>query len=351
MPYPVYKWASMNRDEDHYQVKPEIDHFYHLTTVQLLKELDLNDLDNDLAWQYGQVFNTPWKDCECTISRFNQLYPNVLYMYTLDKCLNAINDACAFVTSVMQINTTTKAQLFNKIKKHLIPRNAICDCNNFENFHYVGLTGAIVDQLDTIIESGKLLKNINKKQGKYVNERYIGNLKQLCSKVEILDKMMIMSFNNVGNENVMVAGENSYFRQDQVKYLLDLVATMCDDEYNSASQIGSRDFHLDTIRTMTYILSILLHSFHSNNIRPEREEDMFMRYASNNAMFMPIIQNVRELTNKSLAYVLRYPFCIEAQPYNTNKPETRNTIRPFSLQERYLYWWYLEQFHYTNLNE
>lgn len=350
MPYPVYKWHSLDRNnDDSYRGKSEIDHFYHLTAIEVLKEINFDDLDSDLAWQYGQVYDTPWKDCQCTIDRFRQLYPNVLYMHVLDKCLDSICEACAFITNIMQMNVSVKAQLYSKIKKHLVSREILSEYS-FENFHYVGLTGAIVDQLDTIIESGKLLKNINKKQGKYVNERYLGNLKQLCSKVEILDKMMIMSFNNVGNENVMIAGENSYFRQDQVKYLLDLVTTMCNDEYNSASQINSRDFHFDTIRTMTYILSILLHSFHSNNVRPEREEDMFMRYAANNTMFMSIIQNIREFTNKSLAYILRYPFCIEAQPYNTNKPETRNIVRPFSLQERYLYWWYIEQFHYTNLN-
>lgn len=351
MPYPIYKWSSMSRDEYSYQIKPEIDHFFHLTTVQLLKELTFEDLDTDLAWQYGQVFNTPWKDCLCTVDKFKQSYSNVLYMYVLDKCLDSIYEICEFLTGVMQLNVTAKAQLFSKIKKHLITEKCACQYSKYDNFHYVGLTGAIVDQLDTIIESGKLLKNINKKQGKFVNERYVGNLKQLCSKVEILDKMMIMSFNNVGNENIMVSGENSYFRQDQIKYLLDLVTTMCEDEYNTASNIGSRDFHFDTIRTMTYIVSILLHSFHSNNIRPEREEDMFMRYAANNDRFISIIQNIREFTNKSLACILRYPFCIDPQPYNTDKPETRNNVRPFSLQERYLYWWYLEQFHYSNLEQ
>lgn len=351
MPYPVYKWNSMHRNENSYISKSIVDHFYHLTTVQVLKELNFDDLDNDLAWQYGQVYCTPWKDCSFTIDKFRQSHSNILYMYVLDKCLDSLSDICMFLTNIMQINLTTKAQFIAKIKKHLVPKDSIQECYYYDDFHYVGLTGALVDQLDTIIESGKLLKNINKKQGKFVNDRYLGNLKQLCSKVEIFDKMMIMSFNNVGNENVIVSGENSYFRQDQIQYLLDLVTTMCEDEYNTASNIGNRDLHFDTIRTMTYIVSALLHSFHTADIRPEREEDMFTRYASNSDRYLNVIQYVRQLTDKSLAYILRYPFCIETQPYNTDKPETRNTVRPFSLQERYLYWWYMEQFNYDNLSQ
>lgn len=320
-----------------------VDHFLHLTTVQVLKELMFDDIDNDVAWQYGQAYDTQWKDCPHLINKFKQTHPNILYMYILDKCLDSICDMNLFIMKVLQTDIVTMSQFVKQMK--------FKNTNNYLiNFAYnnttqrIGLTAAIVDQLDVIIESGKLLKNINKKQGKFINDRYIGNLKQLCSKVEVLDKMMIMSFNNVGNNNVIVSGEDSYFRKDQIDYLLELVSTMCMDEYNTAFNIGSRDFHFDTIRTMTYIASILLHSFYPNEILPEREEDMFARYASNqdggSTSYKNIIRNIRELTDKSLAYVLRYPFHIGMQPVNTNKPETRNVVRPYSLQERYLFWWY-----------
>lgn len=347
MPYRVPTYRYNTRRDIEYIGDVALCHLYHLTTIQVLKELNLDDIDNDVSWQYGQYYNTPWKDCHHAAADFRSYHLPVLYAYTIDKCLCSLCETAKYLVNIFQVNTTTAAKLIDSFNKHLIDDTALASALNTarnRNIQMLGVTPAIADQVDVILQTGKLMKNANKAHGRVINDRFVGNLKQVCSQIEMLDKMCILSFNTKANEHIVISGEESYLRQDQICDLLELVSTLVTPTHMTASAIAQRDMHFDSIRIMTYICSMLLHLFHEKETLPEREEDLFkekIENATSDASPLAVFPRIREFTDKSLAYILRMPFHIFASGYCPNHPERRNAVRPYSLQERYLYLWYM----------
>lgn len=327
-----------------------ITHLYYLTSVSVLKELNMDDVDDDLAWQYGMVYNCPWKDCNTLVNQFTNQFRNVLYQYVLNKCLATLEEIGCFLCSVYQADVPTLGrvakQFFNGVAsrndlKHMKSVNTQFDIDRWGYFDYrkIPLTTAVLNQVDVILSTGKLVKATSKVRGQYINDRYIGNLKVLCSQIADLEKMMVLNFNNLGNERIVTNFEHSYLRQDQVTALMELICTMLNNEYNTPFNIAQRDIHFDTIRTMTYMVSILLHTFYDGERVPEREEDMY-RNAIETRRLYQYLPVVREYTDKSFAYLLRMPFEVPNREWNKNEPVRRNAVRPHSLEERYIVLWY-----------
>ena len=348
--YGDWKRNSKRGFNDMFAPRGLITHLYYLTSVSVLKELDMDNIDDDLAWQYGMVYNSPWKDCNTLVHQFANQFRTVLYQYVLGKCLATLQEIGCFICDVYGADVPTLGKIAQQLFRGDDVRNQIYHMENISTqfnmdswskgtYKKVPLTTAVLNQVDVILSTGKLVKAASKPKGRYINDRYLGKLKVLSNQVADLEKMMVLSFNNLANERISVNYENSFLRQDQVTALMDIVCSMLDNEYNTPFNIAQRDIHFDTIRTMTYIVSILLHTFY-DDVRPaEREEDMY-RNAIEEARLNQYIPVVREYTDKSFAYLLRMPFDVPNREWNKNEPVRRNAVRPHSLEERYIVLWY-----------
>ena len=314
-------------------------YIYNKTILEVLKEIDYTEIDYELSHQYATFYNVPWKDCPIQIEKFKNNYPHILYTYILTKSMNSLKKVFNYISNVL-VKELDMTKFVNFQKVHLNDINKTRISKDYRSITMMPLTGAIVDQLDVIIESGKMLKNANKYMGRYINETYYGNLKQICSKIEMADKMMQFNFIGLGNKSVLTSGDESYLRKDQLKSLLDLATVFFSNSYNNVNTISQRDLYFDTIRLITYILSILLHTFKPNEMITESSNDLYKRYVEesiNEINSNNIFQFIREYTNKSLAFVIELPFnSCSYSGYCKNHPERRNEIASHSLQERYL---------------
>ena len=296
-------------------------YLYNKTTLQVLKELDYTDLDYDLAYQYSHYFDTVWKDSPIQIEKFQRNHPHVLYSYVLQKCLRALDKVVGYIVTNVNYNLER------------------ADANTEHPITNIPLTNAIVDQLDVVLESGKILKHTNKRMGKYINETYYGNLKQISSTIETLDKMFLYNFIGAGNDKLVTSGDDAYLRRDQIVQFSNLMIDLYSDIVKDAYIISHRDLYFDTVRLMTYMANIMLHTFKPNNMVSEMSNDLYVRYVEesrNDINLNNVYQHIREYTGKSLAYVIEMPFHVNQTGYNREHPERRNEIQPHSLQEQYL---------------
>lgn len=335
MPSHIEPWADLRSayETESIYIIPQI---YYLSLIELLKEINFDELDIDLAKQYGKVYDTPWKECDKLTQVFMQNHKDVLYGYVVRKCLEALKDCYTFISTIYKLDLKSYIALSNKNKCE----NDVKDYSFArEYYRFLPMTAAALDQIDAVLDTCKLCKVSNKVHGKIVNDKYIGNLKLVSSQLESIDMMTILNFNNYGNKNIILTHEGNYLRPDQVLQIFEFIDTMLNNELNTSFKLMSRDLHFDTIRAMTYFASILLHTFHPDKMRPKSFDDLYKNkivQITYNNYYNTAVSYARGLTNKNLAYVLNLPLDTALETPNRNHPEKRNIVRPYSLQEMYL---------------
>ena len=105
-----------------------------------------------------------------------------------------------------------------------------------------------------------------------------------------VNQVMQFNFIGLGNRSVLTSGDESYLRKDQLKSLLDLATAFFSNSYNNVNTIAQRDLYFDTIRLITYILSILLHTFKPNEMVTESSNDLYKRYVEESINEIPILR-------------------------------------------------------------
>lgn len=86
----MHKHFSFPQGNEECPVCHIVDYINKLYTIELLKQIDIRDVDLQTAWQYGEHFETPWRENLSLNQKFLDNYKPELYAFVYKKAIHTI---------------------------------------------------------------------------------------------------------------------------------------------------------------------------------------------------------------------------------------------------------------------
>ncbi len=110
---------SKNIEEDNINLI-NLQYINKLYTIELLRYVNVNNVDIQVAWQYGQEFLTPWKDDKYLVKNFLEhnrynLRKYIAYkaMAAVQKLLNGLEDFCTDLYVKVPMDAATRTSILS----------------------------------------------------------------------------------------------------------------------------------------------------------------------------------------------------------------------------------------------
>lgn len=306
--------------------------------TKIIEQLQFDDVDLDLAVQYSDVYDTPWKSHPKLIKRFYDTDKQVLNKYMIRKACAAISNVVAFFIDKKRktlADVVSERQLAaSQTKKHSSDIETATD--DMGDIISTPLTANMLRQLDIFVSEFNM-KHSRSALNVFIDDIY-HDVIALEHEFSIhKNTMFIDRPSTTTGECVYISPKQTSDIAEAISYIMSVLVTV--------DKIMSDETALRAIKTANSLVAVLLSTYmlaYPSRTAPLPEEEVYRRcvqFGSSTVTYSRIIPLIRPFTNRSLACVLELPLTVNSSSFNIdNSMKRNNEVYESTLQERYLYY-------------
>ena len=338
----------MDETDGSVSTSANIQYLYALHAIEILRNINVANIDNSVAWQYAKYFHKVWKDDPYSIDEFCKKNPGLvsdfIYFKAINIILQLLNMTKDFSSSIYQL-VPIDPQLMNSI---II---AFTDCLNNST------------DIRTWRELSQTVSNSNTPM--FHNTRIIPNH---LARIEIVDTTLRGVFNTYSIQQVNYS--TSKLKEDygvhraeimdnklypcihMIKSLIcscfSITKYVCDTNCSKFSHysinyndIASRN-NLLSIDQLALVISLIFHIVIPTTLHPNKLDILFDQVVVKCPEYTSILNTVRKYTHLPYETILQLPNTGICLPHCgsqfTKKSDGlyNKTLYPDNLAERYL---------------
>ena len=305
--------------------------------TKIIEQLQFDDVDLDLAIQYSDVYDTPWKSHPKLVKRFYDTDKQVLDKYMIRKACAAISNVVAFfidkkrktLADVMSERRLAASQNKNK------STDLSSVVEETSDIVATPLTANMLRQLDIFVSEFNM-KHSRSDLNMFIDDVY-HDVIALEHEFTIHKNTMFI------DQPRTTTGECVYISPKQTSDIAEAISYIMTSVVNVDKRI-SNETALRAIKTANSLVAVLLATTMLTS--PSKialpEEEIYRRciqFGADDGTYARIMPLIRPFTNRSLACILELPLTVNSSSFNIdNSMKRNNEVYESTLQERYLYY-------------
>lgn len=315
-------------------------YLFALHSIELLRKINVTEVDNSLAWQYGHTFDTIWKDDKFSITEFCEKNKNLLSSFIYYKAINTVR----YLFKMTESFTSDQYQMV-PIDQQFIRSviNALENCiNNNTNLRDWCIANQMIS---SHMSNNPILKNSK-------------TIPSQLADVAILDIRLRGYFNTYSEFNAEhntehfkekysthrteVVDNRFYICLNKINKIVEHIHQTCHNNSSSLMSISKSKFLL-SVEQWSTILSTLFHLVIPTNMHPNNLDILYDKFVATLPEYTRILNKVRKYTHLPIETVLMSmttpEICLPACGHlftDDQHIHYNQSLQPDELTERYL---------------
>lgn len=278
----------------------------HVAANKIIEELDMSDIDIDVAQQYSDVYRSPWAGNKNLVQRFLDTHKSTVEYFVFKKCVVAICDAMNYLKKFSNKSLLDTAAFIapanNDKVGQVVQPTSISD--ETSRILPIPLTTAMIDQLQIVLNRLAIANRNGDIAMNSVDVDLQGDVDSIAHMFKIYHNTMYI------DRPLMTDDGGVYINSSVVNTICDIVKPMLRRIINTNYK---HPVHFDQIKLINALIGIIMSCYTTEDRKglSVSEEEFYQRYITKNdtrsSLRKAVLPMVRPFSNKSPLYVLNLP--------------------------------------------
>lgn len=319
-----------------YLTENAITFMMHVTANKIIEELDISDIDIDVAQQYSDVYRSPWASNKNLVQRFLDTNKLIVEYFVFKKCVVAIQEAIDYLQkfsnkSLLEHDAFVMPPSNDNRLENVNQPTVISDYGP-DRILPIPLTTAMIDQLELVLNRLSMADRSGSISMNSVDVELQGDIDSIAHMFKVYHNTMYI------DRPLMTDDGGVYIDASIVNEICDIVQPIM---RRITRNNYKHSVHFEQLKVVNSLIGIIMSCYTPEDRKglSVSEEEFYQRYITKNdsrsIIGKTILPMVRPFSSKSPLYVLNMPL----RTNTTNKSNSMKNIKSgvtSSLSERYL---------------
>lgn len=307
----------------------------HVTANKIIEELDVADIDIDVAQQYSDVYRTPWSDNKILVQKFLDTHRSTIEFYVFNKCVVAVQEAMEYLKKFSNKPLLEQSAFVmpptNNGRLETIGQSTVVS-DYFSRISPIPLTTAMIDQLELVLNRLSLARSSGSIDMNSIDVELQGDIDSIAHMFKVYHNTMYIDRPRMTDDGGV------YLDSSVVDKICDTIRPILLRMINSTYR---HSVYFEQLKVVNALVGVILSCYTVEGTKglSVSEEEFYQRYVTKSntraCARRIILPMVRPFSSKSPLYAINMPL-------RTNTTDKSNSMKNIksgvtsSLSERYL---------------